>query len=129
MTEDEKKAIEYLMLMKDRMEFNRLGYVYGADSIDIILNLIEEQQKELDKKEEQMENLEMEHSLKLIGKEEEIETNMREIIEEYYVPKEAIREKIKELEKYIYVGKNAPQDFLQYRVKAQIRILNEILGE
>lgn len=48
MTEDENKAIEYLMLMKDRMEFNRLGYVYGADSIDIILNLIEKQQKALE---------------------------------------------------------------------------------
>ena len=50
-------------------------------------------------------------------------------VKENYVPKEVIREKIKELERYIYTGKNAPQDFLQYRVKAKIQGYKELLGE
>ena len=36
------------------------------------------------------------------------------------VPYSTIKEKIEELEKYIYKGENAPQDFLQYRIKAKI---------
>ena len=44
-----------------------------------------------------------------------------------FIPKSKIKEKIEELEKYIYKGENAPQDFLQYRVKAKIQVLQELL--
>lgn len=45
------------------------------------------------------------------------------------VPKSKIKEKIEELEKYIYKGENAPQDFLQYRIKAKIRVLEELMED
>lgn len=45
------------------------------------------------------------------------------------IPKSKIKEKIEELEKYIYKGENAPQDFLQYRIKAKIQVLQELLEE
>ena len=47
--------------------------------------------------------------------------------EKEFIAKDKIREKIKELKKYIYTGENAPQDFLQYRVKAKIQVLQELL--
>ena len=50
-------------------------------------------------------------------------------IELNYIPKKTIKDKIKELEKYIYTGENAPQDFLQYRVKAKIQGYKELLGD
>ena len=49
--------------------------------------------------------------------------------DKFYIAKDAIEEKIKELQPYIYEGKNAPQDFLQYRVKAKIQGYKELLGE
>ena len=47
--------------------------------------------------------------------------------EKEFIAKDKIREKITELKKYIYTGENAPQDFLQYRVKAKIQVLQELL--
>lgn len=41
--------------------------------------------------------------------------------------RENIQDKIEELKKFIYTGENAPQDFLQYRVKAKIQALQELL--
>lgn len=49
--------------------------------------------------------------------------------EKQFIPKSKIKEKIEELEKYIYKGENAPQDFLQYRIKAKIQALQELLEE
>lgn len=45
------------------------------------------------------------------------------------IPKSKIKEKIDELEKYIYKGENAPQDFLQYRIKAKIQALQELMED
>ena len=50
-------------------------------------------------------------------------------IKSNYIPKSKIKEKIEELEKYIYKGENAPQDFLQYRIKAKIQVLNELMED
>lgn len=50
-------------------------------------------------------------------------------IEKNYIPRQKVKEKIEELRPYIYKGKNAPQDFLQYRVKAKISVLEELLEE
>ncbi len=36
-----EEAIKYLMLMKDKLDFNKTGFVYGADSIDTVLRYIE----------------------------------------------------------------------------------------
>ena len=49
--------------------------------------------------------------------------------DKFYIAKDVIEEKIKELQPYIYEGKNAPQDFLQYRVKAKIQGYKELLGD
>ena len=38
-----------------------------------------------------------------------------------------VKDKIEELEKWIYTGENAPQDFLQYRIKAKIQVLQELI--
>lgn len=45
------------------------------------------------------------------------------------ISKNKIRNAIEQLKPYIYVGENAPQDFLQYKVKAKIQILEELLQE
>lgn len=52
-----------------------------------------------------------------------------QIIYKNYISKQKIKDKIKELERFIYRGKNAPQDFLQYRVKAKIQGYKELLEE
>ena len=58
-----KDAIEYLMLMKDKIDFNKIGFVYGTDSIDTVLRYIENSiskeniKKEIKKLEEKIDNL------------------------------------------------------------------------
>ena len=46
-----------------------------------------------------------------------------------FIPVSKVKGKIEELEKYIYKGKNAPQDFLQYRIKAKIQALQELMED
>ena len=60
-----------------------------------------------------------------------IKTAKEEVEEllENSIPISKIQEKIEDLKRYIYTGENAPQDFLQYRVKAKIQILEELLEE
>ena len=43
------------------------------------------------------------------------------------IPIQKVKDKIEELEKWIYTGENAPQDFLQYRIKAKIQVLQELI--
>lgn len=59
-----------------------------------------------------------------------IKTAKEEVEEllENSIPISKIQEKIEDLKRYIYTGENAPQDFLQYRVKAKIQVLEELLG-
>ena len=51
------------------------------------------------------------------------------VVIEGFIPKQKIKDKIEELKPYIYKGENAPQDFLQYRIKAKISVLEELLEE
>lgn len=44
-----------------------------------------------------------------------------------YISKQKVKDKIEELKRFIYTGENAPQDFLQYRIKAKIQALQELL--
>lgn len=44
---NEQKAIEYLKYMKDRLDFNKIGYVYGKESIETALNLIQIQERKI----------------------------------------------------------------------------------
>lgn len=110
-TEEEKKAIEKFRAKikradKDIVKFSDIYTTLDIHNLRLLLNLIEKQQMEIEKK-----------SIELICYQNE------------YVPKEAIKEKIEELESYIYKGENGPQDFLQYRVKAKIQGYKELLGE
>lgn len=145
-TEEEKKAIEDLKNLKIGIEtlnniLINLGDNENIDdidiiAIDIIINLLEKQQKEIEEL-KKINNL----SIEYIAKEPIIkgcsidpidlteDNNRLQMQIKDSIPKEIIREKIKELEKYIYTGKNAPQDFLQYRVKAKIQGYKELLGE
>lgn len=50
-------------------------------------------------------------------------------IKDNYIPKKKIKDKIEELKNYIYTGVNAPQDLLQYRIKAKIQGFQEFLEE
>lgn len=89
------------------------------NAIGIVLKLLEKQQKEIERLYKDNYRLDKENQLKF---EKAVDTSD-------YVNKDKIREKIKELERYIYTGKNAPQDFLQYRVKAKIQGYKELLGD
>lgn len=47
LSEEEKKAIEYLKYMEKNINFNKIGYVYGNETIEQILNLIERIKKKM----------------------------------------------------------------------------------
>ena len=83
-TEKEKKAIENVKIILNSNIRNPF-LDDEADSIDILLNLLEKQQKEIEEKDMEME-------LALTGKQAEIEDNMRDIIDEYYIPIEKYNE-------------------------------------
>lgn len=118
-TEEEKKSLEFLIRKRDEayglMQFED-GELYQLAEEEFnnyltIEEIIDKQQKEIK---------ELKSKTQIISP---------LYIKENYISKEAIREKIKELQPYIYEGKNAPQDFLQYRVKAKIQGYKELLGE
>lgn len=118
-TEEEKKSLEFLIRKRDEayglMQFED-GELYQLAEEEFnnyltIEEIIDKQQKEIK---------ELKSKTQIISP---------LYIKENYISKEAIREKIKELESYIYESKNAPQDFLQYRVKAKIQGYKELLGE
>lgn len=46
---EEEKTLKYLSAMRI-IDFNELGFVYGKETITEILNLIQSQQKEIEKK-------------------------------------------------------------------------------
>lgn len=60
---------------------------------------------------------------------EELKYKYDRALEDLVKSKQKIKDKIEELEKFIYTGENAPQDFLQYRIKAKIQVLQELLEE
>lgn len=118
-TEEEKKAIEDLdkinFLLDDVYSTNLLNNEERNEyqkSIDIVLNLIEKQQKEIERLYKDNYRLGRENQLKF---ERAVDTSD-------YVSKEAIREKIKEIETKSYY-KNG-----YYDTGAKM-ILKELLGE
>ena len=58
MIDKEIKAIEYVKYMKEKIDFNKIGYVYGNEELETVLNLIQTQQKELKHKDEIIDELE-----------------------------------------------------------------------
>lgn len=49
MNKEEKEAFKYLDMMENKINFDLLGYVYGNEAIDTILNLVQKQSKIIDK--------------------------------------------------------------------------------
>ena len=52
-----EEAIKYLKYMQKHIGFNKIGYVYGNEAIETVLNLIEKQQAELKKKDKIIDEL------------------------------------------------------------------------
>ena len=135
MEEDIEILEEFIECSKDiinDMEYVRpIDVTITVDDIQAIENLIN-RNKEL----EEIEKAHQEENGKLREKVKELEEENRIILNskvgvdlsyDDYIPKSVIKEKIEELKPYIYQGENAPQDFLQYRVKAKIQVLQELL--
>ena len=137
MSEEEKNSIEYL---KSRIYGNK-----GCKFIDVaqsdlrtLLNLIEKQQKEINKLKEQNKKYQgIEDGTTIIYK-SKAKYVREDRIEKYYIDKNKIREKIKELEncidKPIVKLKVLQHGFThevntQFIIKTIINILNELLEE
>ena len=55
----------------------------------------------------------------------ELNNRINDLLDNISIQK--VKDKIEKLEKWIYTGENAPQDFLQYRIKAKIQVLQELI--
>lgn len=137
-SEEEKKAIEIL----DTFEFRRKTINYNkitledSQSAKTLLNLIEKQQKEIDRLTNGRNFL-----FDKICAQNWTPEMFNRLVEENYVPKEAIREKIEKLKEELPLIGNCKNDcekcFKRYRgsnfvycyAYHQIKILKELLGE
>lgn len=128
MIEEDIKIVKEL-IENSNIEDMDMNNCFGGEHLEALENILNE-----------LERLQKEN--KTLIKENEklkiLHTNIhgmrsgKELLDKYIndsIPKQLIRDKIEELEKYIYIGKNAPQDFLQYRIKAKIQVLEELLGD
>ena len=129
MSDEEKKAIEKLSSKQNettwvdtirqikREEIND-AVITRQKYITTILNLIEKQQKEIEKLKQEMEE-------RLIGREEITKYEMGYEIENNYISKDKIRDKIKELEN----KKNCGNSIVFWEISSQIDLLKELLEE
>lgn len=84
------------------------------------------------KQKDKIKELEMKHSLELIGKEEEIKANMSEIIEHYYISKDKIREIIEKRINRLEAERDDNLDYssdYDYEIVLLGEIEQELLGE
>lgn len=130
LSEEEKKSIEYLKYMGNNINFNKIGYVYGNETIEQILNLIERIKKENEKLKRLMAHKN--------GYTEALEKDLFENCSNYVVPKSKIKEKIEELnrqDKEWTEELSEPNcDFKNIdrnlkRIKNQVDILQELESE
>ena len=118
MSEDEKKAIEYWKRDIALYHWNtQLASEYYAQ---IILNLIEKQQKELEQEKEKNE--------KLVDKTIQYDKTL-EKLQKDTIWKDKIKAKIKELEEEQKEYKGSQEWEIQDNIDAQINILKELLEE
>ncbi len=123
---DYKKVLKENEILKEEKEqaweeWNNLEQgSYGTEQ------KLKQQIKELKKENEE---LKFEERRRIIGKygDAEIHDVINKILSNDYIPVQKVKDKIEELKRFIYTGENAPQDFLQYRVKAKIQALQELL--
>ena len=119
-TEKEKKAIENVKIILNSNIRNPF-LDDEADSIDILLNLLEKYQKEIDKKDKRIFYLEIE-ARKII--EQNIDKEKINIYENY-ISKDKIIEKIKEIADSLKEDCIALHEFQRL---AKIDVLKELLG-
>lgn len=113
---EEKKAIEYIKEFRNEV-FEGIGNKsIMAKNIDILLKLVDKQQKEIEKYNKVFENVE-ETTLYADGKE------IHKLIElTDFISKDKIRKKIKELDNITYA------ECIE-RAEEDIKLLKELLGE
>lgn len=106
MSEEEKNAIyEFKKELRLSTNIDDITTEIRNEYAEIILNLIDKQQKEI----EELKNVKI----------------MREYLENKFIPKDKIREKIKDLEMIIEYDKPTYIETLKYTIE----ILQELLGE
>lgn len=101
MNKELEEAIQYLMLMRKRLNFDKYGYVHGADSIDTVLDYIENSVNKDKKEKHYMKNYKKKINLKKI----QPLTEMNLINAREDVNAEKIQEIITELNKLINIYK------------------------
>lgn len=111
--EEEKQAIKECESLIKKEYYGDI-YFYERRSIQTVLNLIEKQQKEIERLYKDNYRLDRENQLKF---ERSVDTSD-------YIPKEAIREKIDDLQRY-----KGLVMYEKYNYDAIIRHLKELLGE
>ena len=138
MSEEEKKAIE-LLSKKDTEYYYR--YVDVREAVYIILNLIENQQKELNNLKEIEKSHQEENGKLRVELEQEKEKNkeleaenfslneMKKYNKKHYISKEKIREKIKELKEEIKLARKEKDLVIVAELELQVDILKQILEE
>lgn len=107
-------------------EFNTYNDLDGIQDLKQYIIAIQNLLSEREKDKKKIQELEEENRIFAL---EGSRVVLKLHIEKNYIPRQKVKEKIEELRPYIYKGKNAPQDFLQYRVKAKISVLEELLEE
>ena len=107
MNEEEKKAIESL-----KWYFEDSKSLDIAKQTDIVLNLIEKQQKEIENLKELMAHKN--------GYTKQLEEDLFENASNYVVSKDKIREKIKDLEDYMILFTNDKEKFNRYKYARDI---------
>ena len=122
MSEEEKKAIEY---WKRDIEFYHCNTQLASEHYaQIILNLIEKQQKELEQEKEKNKGLETDN-IDLKKKNRLIAENLSRS----YISKDKIKEKIKELKEEIKLARKEKDLVIVAELELQVDILKQILKE
>ena len=126
MSEEEKKAIEYL---KNRLEILHNNTQWATENnIKVVLNLIEKQQKEIEEFYREINiNTEIHKRDMKIKELEEVNNCLHESSKELFISKDKIREKTKELNNEMLNEKDSLEMF--YRKKYCKEVLEELLEE
>lgn len=118
-TEEVKKAIE---AMKDKLDNDENSWFY-YDEIETIFDLLEKQQKEIERLEKTIdENIIIEPDE--TGCHEELNIHIKD-----FIPKDTIRENIKNITRNVIENADNNLDKNVYAAKAIVNTLKELLGD
>lgn len=136
MNEKEKKAIHDLKIL--RLGIGLINCIPGIEkdevdikAIDCVLNLIDKQQKEIEKRLKEIDSLykmisikdeRIENLIELVNKYNDMQYIRK--IEEKYISKDKMKEKLEEITSYAYTSAEE-RDCQDYA----IQVLKELLGE